>query len=188
MNFSSTILSFLLVTTIFTGDKDLNFFVKTQSKYKIDNERELSPLVWKLKKIETHNESQVLFIKALKTHSNKNSYNKNVFSRIELSKFIYSNDSTFSYAQNELLKCFPNDCFKINQGENKSIKITPSIIIFGSNTITTALTSCEHVDEKWNSFLIDFVNFYANDSDEIILNECGMLYWHNKQSLLNTKH
>jgi hypothetical protein len=188
MNFSSTILSFLLVTTIFTSDNDLKSFAKTQLHYKIDVERESSPLLWKLKKIGKHKEIHTLHLKALNPHSNKNSYNKSVFSRIELSEFIYSNDSAFTYTQNELLKCFPNDCFNIKKGESKSIKITPSIIIFGSNKITTALTSCEHVDEKWIRFLSDFVNFYANDSDEIILNECGKLYWHNKQSILNTKH
>ena len=126
-------------------------------------------------------------LKAKKSHSNKNSYNKTVYTRIKMEQFEFETKEICKQAMDSLLNCFPYDCFKIERYVNQGVKMTPSVWIFNEQRIIIAQTACEQVDEKWTKFKKKFVNTFANSDTEIIVTECGYLTWKTKEEILNEK-
>ena len=124
-------------------------------------------------------------LKAKAAHSNKNSYGKSVFTRIQMWQFDFASSGKYNQVIDSLFKCFPYDCNRISEGEDKAIKIIPSIWIFAGNSIYIASTHCEQVDDKWRVFIKEFASEFAETDSKIILTECGKLTWTTKQKLKN---
>lgn len=64
---------------------------------------------------------------------------------------------------------------------NRRVKITRSIWIY--NTIYIAKTNCEQVNEKRVNFISEFADVFANADSDIILTECGKLFWKTKEEI-----
>lgn len=132
-----------------------------------------------------HTKKREIAIKAKESHSSKNSYNKTVYTLIQMWQFDFDTVEKCEQAIDSLLNCFPNDCVKIKRMFDQKINITPSIWIFRDNTIIIAETACEQVDQKWIDFKKDFAENFADDETEIIVTECGKLIWTSKERIKN---
>ncbi len=120
------------------------------------------------------------------SHSNKNSYNKTVYTRIQMWQFDFETKEKCKQAIDSLFNCFPNNCAKIKRQVDQGVKITPSIWIFTDKKIVIAKTACEQVDQKWTEFKKEFVEYFANNETEIIVTECGKLIWTTKDKIITT--
>jgi hypothetical protein len=163
-------------------------FVQSQTNtYSISTDVNSSSFVSTLENIPLHYQSRAIALKALKPHSSALVDNKRVYSRIEIWQFDYKNEALCRDTQDSFVQCFPNDCAKLDDGIDQSIKITPCIFILGKTTIAIAKTSCGQIDAKWTHFTQDFTQYYADDESRIILGSCGKIQWINRSQLLNNK-
>ena len=97
----------------------------------------------------------------------------------------YNNKTTCDSAFNKFLKCFPNACIKVEKGQDKRHKITPSIYIVNETHIICVRTGCEEVNEKWNEAVLKAVKTFATKKSTIIWTECGKLTWTTKEKIIN---
>ncbi len=169
------------------GEKTIEQFTQTQlntyHKIKPDQSQYFtSPL----EQFKLHNKKTHLTLKEKTSHSNKNSYNKTVYTRINIWQFDFTSEEKCEQAIDSLLTCFPNDCAKIQKQVDQNLKITPSIWIMADQNIYIAKIACEHADEKWIKFKRDFAATFADDKNHIILTECGKLIWTTKEKIVNT--
>lgn len=179
--------TFLLLTS-FQGERRMSIakFVTSQfDQYELEESYMSDNFVKSIEKQNLHLYSDRILLKAKESHKNKNSYDKPVFTRIQLWQFYFENKEKCNQAIDSLLKCFPNDCAEIEKGKNQSIKVTPSIWVFCDSEIYVARTSCEHVDEKWKAFKKDFAFTFAEENSKIIVTECGKLKWTTKEEIKN---
>lgn len=122
-------------------------------------------------------------IKSKKSHSNENSYNKKVYTRIQIWQYDFESEEKCKHAISILLNCFPSDCSVLKTKEKRKLKITPSIWILAEKSIYIARTVCGQVDEKWNKFQKDFIDTFANNKNDIIVSKCGELEWTSKEKI-----
>ncbi len=181
-----TILTFSLLTAFQNGQKKtiLNF-ASDQTQFEIIQTFKTGVFVNSFANEMLHNRKLEIAIKAKKSHSNRNSYDKTVYTRIQMWQFDFETKDKREQATDSLLNCFPNDCAKIKRQINQGIKITPSIWIFTDKTIYIAQTACEQVDEKWTDFKSGFSETFADKDSDIIVTECGKLTWTTKEKIKN---
>ena len=181
-----TILTFSLLTAFQGGEENtvLNF-ASDQTEFEIIQTFKTGYFVNSIENQDLHEKKFEIAIKAKKSHSNKNSYDKTVYTRIQMWQFDFETTEKRIQATDSLLKCFPNDCAKIRRQVDQGIKITPSIWIFADKSIYIARTACEQVDEKWTDFKKYFSESFANNETQIIVTECGKLTWATKEKLKN---
>jgi len=139
--------------------------------------------VWRIEKHQLHNNKIEITLKAKNSHSNQNSYNKTIYSRIQMWQFEFETTEKCKQTIDSLLNCFSDGC-SIKRQVNQTAKTTPSIWILDKKRIIIAETSCEHVDEKWNNFKRDFAKTFADVDTEIIVTECGYLTWKKKEEVI----
>jgi len=168
-------------------DEDLGEFITTQlDDFEIIQTYKTEYFVNSIENYGFHNKKSEIAIKAKESHSNKNSYNKTVYTRIQMWQFDFETKEKCKQAIDSLFNCFPNDCAKIKRQVDQGIKITPSIWIFTDKKIVIANTACEQVDQKWTEFKKEFVEYFANNETEIIVTECGKLTWTTKEKIITT--
>ena len=182
-----TILTFVFLTA-FQGRQELTIynFANTQHDFKIIQNFKSKTFVNSISNLMLHDRELDVTIKAKKSHSNKNSYEKTVYTQIQMWQFDFETKEKLKQATDSLLNCFPNDCAKITRQIDQGVKITPSIWIFTNKTIYIAQTNCEQVDEKWNEFKCEFAEIFANNDSEIIVTDCGKLTWTTKEKIKKT--
>ena len=181
-----TILTVGLLTAFQISDRTIEQFVQSQlNAYAIIQNDESQYFTYSLEKLNLHKEKKRVTIKANNTHSNKNSYNKTVYSRIHIWQFDFASKEKCGQAIDSLLNCFPNDCGKIKRNNDQGLKITPSIWILTDTKIYIAKTACEQVDEKWTDFKKKFTASFSDNETEIIVTECGKLTWTTKEKIKN---
>ncbi|ARN71169.1 hypothetical protein BST91_05645 [Nonlabens tegetincola] len=181
-----TILTFSLLTAFQDGqEKTILNFANYQTEFEIIKTFKTGYFVNSLENQQLHDQIFEIAIKAKKSHSNKNSYDKTVYTRIQMWQFDFETKEKRNQATDSLLNCFPNDCAKIKRQIEKGIKITPSIWIFTDKTIYIAKTACEQVDEKWTEFKREFSESLADNYSDIIVTECGKLTWTTKEKIKN---
>ena len=130
-----------------------------------------------------HDRKLEIAINDKESHSNKNSYGKTVYTRIQMWQFDFDTNEKRKQASDSLLNCFPNDCAKVKRQVDQGIKITPSIWVFTDKSIFIAQTACEQVDKKWTEFKSEFADEFADNESEIIVTECGKLTWTTKEKI-----
>lgn len=138
-----------------------------------------------VEKYNLHEQKIEIGLKAKQPHSNANSYNLTVYSRIQISQFDFATKDRCGQVIDALLNCFPYNCAKLTKNKDQGIKITQSIWILTEKHIYIAQTACEQVDEKWIRFRKDFVEAFADVETEIIVTECGNLTWMTKEKILS---
>ena len=181
-----TILTFSLLTAFQDGqEKTILNFAKDQTDFEIIQTFKTGAFVNSFANEMLHERKLEIALKARKSHSNKKSYDKTVYTRIQMWQFDFETKEKQNQATDSLLNCFPNDCAKIKRQIDQGIKITPSIWIFTDKTIYIAQTACEQVDEKWTDFKIEFSDTFAGNDSEIIVTECGKLTWTTKEKIKN---
>ena len=187
MRYIVIILTFVFLTSfIVVKEKTITEFAKTQFDiFKIEQTFKTGYFVNSVENQNLHIQKSEIALKANINHSNKNSYNKPVYTRIQMWQFDYETNEKRNQATDSLLNCFPNDCFKIKRQIDQEIKITPSIWVISDKTIYIAITACEQVDDKWTKFIADFVESLAKNDSEIIITECGKLTWTTKEKIKN---
>lgn len=154
-------------------------------EYKIITPDKSKYLTHLLDRLQLHSKKIEVAMKAKKAHSNKNSYDKTVYTRIHIWQFDFDTTEKRLQATDSLLSCFPSECVEINPQTSKTIKITPSIWIFTDQSIFIAKTACEQVDQKWTNFKSEFADTFAAKDSAIIVTECGKLTWTTKEKLKN---
>lgn len=175
---------FILLTAFQGGqEQTILSFASTQNDFEVIQTFKTGAFVNTLSNLKLHDRNLEIAIKAKKSHSNKNSYDKTVYTRIQIWQFDFETSGKRKQATDSLLNCFPNDCSKITSSTNQDIKITPSIWVFTDKTIYVAQTACEQVDEKWTEFKSEFADTFAVIDSEIIVTECGKLTWTTKEKL-----
>jgi hypothetical protein len=179
MRYIAIILIFRLLTSFNAGQKKtITEFAQTQlDRFKIEQTFKTGYFVNSIENQNLHIKKSEIALKSIALHSNKNSSDKKVYTRIQLWQFDFETNDKCKRATDSLLNCFPNDCFKIKGQIDQGIKITPSIWIITDKNIYVAKTACEQVDEKWTNFIKDFSESFADDDSEIIVAECGKLKW-----------
>lgn len=187
MRYVVIILTLGLLTSFNFGQKmTIIEFAQTQlDLFKIEQTFKTGYFVNSVENQNLHIKKSEIALKAIKLHSNKNSYDKKVYTRIQMWQFDFETNDKCKQVSDSLLNCFPNDCFKIKRQIDQGIKITPSIWIITDKTIYIAKTACEQVDEKWTNFKADFVESFADNDSEIIITECGKLTWTTKEKIKN---
>ena len=165
--------------------KNIHQFARTQNDFQVVKAFKAGYFVNSIENQGLHKQKLETFLKANKSHSNRNSYEKTVFTRIQLWQFDFATEEKYRQAKDSLLNCFPNDCAKIKRQTNQTIKVTPSIFILGSKRIIIASTACEQVDEKWKNFKREFADNFADNDSEIIITTCGKLTWTTKEEIKN---
>lgn len=181
-----TILTFSLLTALqIAEEKTILSFANDQTEFEIIQTFKTGAFVSSFTKEMLHERKLEIAIKAKKSHSNKNSYDKTVYTRIQMWQFDFDSKEKRIQATDSLLNCFPNDCAKIKRQTNQGLKITPSIWVFTDKTIYIARTACEQVDGKWNEFKIEFAETFASNRTDIIITECGKLSWTTKEKIKN---
>ena len=180
------ILTFSLLTAFQNGqEKTILNFASNQTDFEIIQTFKTGHFVNSIENHQLHNQKFEIAIKAKKSHSNKKSYDKTVYTRIQMWQFDFDTKEKRKQATDSLLNCFPNDCEKIKIQVDQGIKITPSIWVFTDKTIYIAQTACEQVDKKWSEFKSEFSNTFADNDSEIIVTECGKMTWTTKEKLKN---
>ena len=174
------IILFILTLNLFsafqvTKETTIKDFVSTQHDFEVIQNSKKERFVNTLLNQKLHNEKYEVHLKAKRPHSNKNSYDKTVYTRIQIWQFKFETPEKRKQATDSLFTCFPFDCANIKSQVNQGIKITPSIWIFKDKAIYIANTNCEQVDEKWKNFKIAFSETFAENDSEIIVTECGKL-------------
>ena len=187
MRYITIILALGLLTSFNVGQKmTIIEFAQTQlDLFKIEQTFKTGYFVNSVENQNLHIKKNEIALKAINLHSNKNSYDKKVYTRIQMWQFDFETNDKCKQVSDSLLNCFPNDCFKIKKQIDQGIKITPSIWIITDKTIYVAKTACEQVDEKWTNFIADFVESFADNDSEIIITECGKLTWTTKDKIKN---
>ena len=181
-----TILTLLLLTAFQDGQiKTILDFAGTQNNFELIKTFKAGHFVSSIENHQLHSKKLDIAIKAKEPHSNENSYNKTVYTRIQLWQFDFDKNENCKQVIDSLLNCFPNDCAKVNRQSDQGVKITPSIWILNEKTIYIAKTACEQVDKKWTKLKKEFVESFATDESEIIVTECGKLTWKKKEELIN---
>lgn len=181
-----TILTFSLLTAFQDGqEKSILNFANDQTKFEIIQTFKTGAFVNSFANEMLHDRKLEIALKAKKSHSNKNSYDKTVYTRIQMWQFDFETKEKRIQATDSLLNCFPNDCANIKRQIDQGVKITPSIWIFNDKGIYVAQTACEQVDDKWTDFKSEFTNTFADDNSEIIVTECGKLTWTTKEKIKN---
>jgi len=189
------VISILMCTVFFFAQESGNFraitifdFAGTQfDNFQPTKSVRVSFLDYSIENQKLYNNKIEISLIARKAHSNKNSYNKPVYTRIRIWQFEFETEEKCTQTIDSLLNCFPNDCAKIQKQVNQGIKITPSIWIFDKKRMLIAETSCTEIDEKWINFQRDFVEKFADSTSEIIVTECGYLTWKTKDEIVNEK-
>ncbi|PWJ33245.1 hypothetical protein BC781_1147 [Sediminitomix flava] len=166
-------------------EKTILNFASEQTDFEILQSFKAGYFVNSIENHELHDKKYEIAIKAKKSHSNKNSYDKTVYTRIQMWQFDFGTTEKRIQATDSLLNCFPNDCAKIKRQIDQGLKITPSIWIIEDKTIYIARTACEQVDDKWTEFKGEFADSFADNSTEIIVTECGKLTWTTKEKIKN---
>lgn len=166
-------------------EKTILNFVSTQNDFEVIQTFKTGAFVNSFANHMLHDRKLEIAIKAKKSHSNKNSYDKSVYTRIQIWQFDFETNEKREQATDSLLNCFPNDCAKVKRQIDQGIKITPSIWVFTDKTIYIAQTACEQVDEKWTEFKKEFTDTFAYNDSEIIVTECGNLTWTTKEKIKN---
>jgi len=166
-------------------EKTILNFAKDQTDFEIIQTIKSGAFVNSFANEMLHDRKWDIALKAKKSHSNKNSYDKTVYTRIQMWQFDFETKEKRKQANDLLLNCFPNDCAKIKKHTDQGIKITPSIWIFTDKSIYIAQTACEQVDHKWNEFKREFSDTFADKESEIIVTECGKLTWTTKEKIKN---
>lgn len=179
------------------ADKDVIWAYKTKDnvklvdfasilfRYDIVDSSKSDRFVLSIERSDLFSYSNSISLKAKKPHSNSNSYDKTVYSRIKLWDYDFDSKEKCKQAIDYLLDCFPNDCARIEKNKDQGIKVTPSIWILNDKKIYVAKTACEHVDYKWTDFMTKFVETFADSDSEIIVTECGKLTWKTKEQIKN---
>ncbi len=184
MNVLLTIVTFSLLTAIqYPQDKTVEDFARRQEGFEIIVSTEADYFVHSIDKLQLHSKKREVAIRAKAPHSNQNSYNRSVYAKIQMWQFDFPSKETGDQAVDSLLKCFPNDCAKVQRQKAAGIKVTPSIWVLTGRTIYLARIACEQVDEKWVKFRQDFAESFAETDSEIIVTECGRLVWTTKEKI-----
>ncbi|MFT7234064.1 MAG: hypothetical protein ACI8TA_003293 [Cyclobacteriaceae bacterium] len=161
-------------------------FTSTQTNFEIIQTFKSGAFVNSFANEMLHDRKLEIAIKAKNPHSNKNSYDKTVYTRIQMWQFDFETKEKCKQATDSLLRCFPSDCAKIKRQIDRGLKITPSIWILTDDKIFIARTACEQVDKKWTDFKREFVAKFADRESEIIVTQCGKLTWTTKEIIKNT--
>jgi|GEM_PF-5652488 len=166
----------------------LDKFAKTQSGfYNIDTNPKVKLLATAIGNYQLHSLKSELALKSKKEHSATDSEGRTLYSRINICKYDFETEEKCLQAQDSLLNNFPGDPGTVKRGVDQGQKITPSIIVFGSKSIVIAITACESADQKWTVFKKDLVKAFAGETDQIIVADCGKLYWSDKAKILASK-
>ena len=186
MKLLSIFLILLLASAQVKTPSALDDFAKAQSAiYSIDTKAELKGYAGAVTRLNLHSSESKIALKSRKAFSVTLGDGRTMYSRIELYKYEFDTKEKCLQAGNALLACFPNDCQKIIRGADGSAKITPSVVIFGSQTIVIAVTNCESADEKWADLKKEFVKAFAQETDELIETGCGGLKWTTKEKIVS---
>ncbi|MBO6516807.1 MAG: hypothetical protein JJ975_09675 [Bacteroidia bacterium] len=179
----ATVLFFSALLMAFSQpDEPLDSFVKTQLEtYEVIAPTTSFNVTYALERYQLHREKTSAALKSLNSHSNENSYNLTVYSRIYLWQFDFSSNERCSQAIDSLMNCFPIDCTPIEKYENTPMKTPPSIWVLNKNSIYIAQTACEQVDSNWVTFKHEFVERLATDQAPVIVTDCGRLSWTTKE-------
>ncbi len=111
-------------------------------------------------------------------------YNKSENVVIDLFFYEYQDTSNLEDAYEALLGCFPTDCMKLSEGqERKAFKTTPSLFIVNAKTIVVVNTKCEnHNSGMWSNVTTAIYEEFSTKSAKIISTSCGgslKWSWHN---------
>lgn len=180
------ILTFSLLTAFQDRqEKTILNFANDQTKFEIIQTFKTGAFVNSFANEMLHTRKLEIALKAKNSHSNKNSYDKTVYTRIQIWQFDFETTEKRKQATDSLLNCFPNDCAKIKRQIDQGVKITPSIWVFTDKEIFIAQTACEQVDDKWTDFKREFTDVFSESNSEIIVTECGKLTWTTKEKIKN---
>ena len=122
-----------------------------------------SIFTWTLEK-----QSNFIWKKQVKLHAKDNDKS------IDLFFYEYSANDQCQKAYQALLNCFPTECTKLTENNNiKAFKITPSIFIVNSKTITIANVKCEEQTDNWEMIKQALIDEFSNEESKIIITGCG---------------
>lgn len=127
-----------------------------------------------LEKLQLHSSKTQLRLKAKTRHANKQSYYKQVYSRINLWQYNYATKESCKQAIDSLVTCFPSECVTVKGKANMPLKVTPSIWVLSDKTIYIAQTNCEHIDDDWTLFKSEFVTALSSKNSQQMETACGV--------------
>ena len=168
------------------GNGKLDQFISTQNvlydKQIVEKYIDFIPIFKYLNNYNTYEQAK---IKAKVPHKNAISYGLTVYQRIYSFRYTYKNEKICQASVDSFLNCVGIMCSKIVRGQNGSAKIPTSIIIINKMDIIISEIECTQVDSKWDRYKKDLVDYFAEDSADIIETKCGGVFWTNKVKIKN---
>ena len=154
---------------------------KSQKQAEVEFKEKVEAFVTANKAEYSTHETDSRFTWSLDKNKNHKWVKKTSFKSISESKTVdlffyeYQDEPSLNAAYEALINCYPTDCMKLTEGqEKKALKTTPSIVIVNSKTIIVANTKCVNNESAtWSKIKMALKQEFATESTKTISTGCG---------------
>jgi len=174
----------LLVVFVLVPRETIEDFATDQTDYEVIDSLAQSPFVGSIYQRQLHQKMFETAIQAKDLGPRAAGSDKPAFAGIRMWQFDFETSEKREEATDSLLRCFPEDCARIERQIDQALRIAPSIWVFTDRNIYVAQTGCQPDDEKWTIFKREFADTFADKDSDIIVTDCSQLTWTTKEQLL----